>query len=111
THQLDPAPEANIATSPFAGRDFALEVAGPSGNHFNQFTLTSVSFEALPAYIDTSESTVELWLYDGTNTAGTVRAFPLQQALNGDPAFLAALPETIGIAVTYSGTDPERNGN
>ncbi|XPP26418.1 MAG: DUF5979 domain-containing protein [Leucobacter sp.] len=111
THQLDPAPDFDMDHSPFAGRDFATEVAGPSGNHFDEFTLTGVSFEALPAYIDTDWSTVELWLYDGTDPAGTTREFTLDQACSGDAEFLASLPQTIGVAVTYSGTDPEVNGN
>ncbi len=111
THQLDPAPDFDMEHSPFAGRSFATEVAGPDGNHFDEFTLTGVSFDALPAYIDTTWSTVELWLYDGADPAGSVEVFTLQQAIDGDAAFLAALPAAIGVAVTYSGTDPATNGN
>lgn len=110
THQLSPAPDFDMDRSPFEGRDFAAEVAGPDGNHFDRFNLTGVSFEALPAYIDAAESTVELWLYDGTAT-GTTQVFTLQQARDADAAFVAALPDAIGVAVTYSGTDPARNGN
>ena len=100
----------DIDVSPFTGRDFAGEVASTSGNHFNVFTLTGVSFGTLPSYIDRAESTVELWIYDGT-PAGTTRVFTLQQAIDGDAAFLAALPDAIGISVAFSGTDPEANGN
>src|SRR5690606_29169426 len=74
------------------------------------FDLTGVSFGALPAAIDPDDSAVELWLYDGT-PAGTTARFTLRQAQAGDPAFLAALPNAIGVAVTYSGEDPARNGN
>ncbi|MFC7766946.1 hypothetical protein [Leucobacter soli] len=105
-----PASTLDFASSPFAGRDFANEVASIDGNHFDEFDLTGVGFGTLPGYIDAAESTVELWLYDGT-PSGTTRVFTLQQAISEAEAFVDALPNAIGIAVTYSGTDPGLNGN
>lgn len=96
--------------NPFAGRSFSEEVE-TVGNHFNLFDVTSVSFERLPDSIDTSESTVQLWLYDGESDQGTVAEFTLQQALDRDEEFVAALPNAIGVAVTYSGEDPSQFGN
>ncbi|MBO1901688.1 LPXTG cell wall anchor domain-containing protein [Leucobacter weissii] len=108
THQLTPAPAFDIHTSPFAGRDFATEVAGSEGNHFDVFDLTGIAFGALPGYIDTADSAVELWLHDGT-AAGTTRVFTLQEVIDGDAD--ALLGDVIGIAVTFSSADPETNGN
>lgn len=107
----DTAPDAPVAIdqSQFAGRDYGAEVRG-AGNHFDVFTLTGVSYGTLPAFIDTADSEVEVWLYDGT-AAGTREVFTLRQVLDGDPAFTALLPDVIGIATTFSGTDPEENGN
>ena len=99
-----------IDSRPFAGRDFPAEVRSQAGNHFNNFTLTGVSFGKLPKYIDTAESSVELWLNDGS-AAGSTAIWSLQQVLDNHPAFRAALPDAIGIAVTYSGTDPAKLGN
>lgn len=103
------SPGFDIATSPFTDRDFATEVNSTEGNHFDEFTLTGVSFGTLPAYIDTAESTVELWLFGAP--MGTPNQFMLAQAQANDPAFTAALQYAVGIAVTYSGTDPAQNGN
>ncbi len=101
----------DIALSPFANRDFANEVASPGGNHFDEFTLTGVSFSAIPEYIDRDESTVELWLYDGADPEGTTAVYTLGEAIEQDAAFVAALENAIGIAVTFSGENPEENGN
>ena len=104
------ADDLDIDASPFAGRDFDAEVESQAGNHFNEFTLTGVSFAKLPAAINTAESTVELWSYDGT-PAGKTSVWTLRQVLDADAAFLAELPNAIGIAATYSGSDPAKNGN
>lgn len=104
------AHQADIDVDPFTNRNFANEVASVDGNHFDRFTLMAVSFGSLPGYIDTDESTVRLWLYDGTPT-GSTQLFSLKDAMNGSASFLAALKDVIGIAVTYSGTDPATNGN
>jgi hypothetical protein len=109
TDTQKPNSPAAIDESQFTGRDYAAEVAGPK-NHFDTFTLTGVSFGTLPAYIDTAQSEVEVWVYDGT-PAGAQEVFTLDQVLGGDPAFTALLPDVIGIATTFSGTDPEQNGN
>lgn len=109
TDTLRPGTVVEIDESQFADRDYGAEVRG-AGNHFDVFNLTGVSFGTLPAFIDTADSEVELWLYDGT-PAGTRTTFTLQQVLNGDPAFTALLPDVIGIATTFSGTDPDTNGN
>ncbi len=97
----------------FAGRDFVAEVGDP-GNHFNVFNLQAVSF-TYPSYVDLDESTVELWLfdgiYDGDKLPGTQRTFTLRQAVNNNAEFLALLPQAIGIATVFSGTDPEHTGN
>lgn len=112
THQLDPEPRFDMDGSPFAERDYETEVHGPDGNRFDEFTLLGVSFDALPSYIDTAESSVELWLYDADAVpVQSTRSFSLQQVQAEDTEFLAALPNAIGVAITYSGTDPEANGN
>ena len=59
--------DVDINASQFAGRNYAEETSSP-GNHFDTFNLTGVSYGPLPAYIDTTESTVELWIYNGTPT-------------------------------------------
>lgn len=100
----------DIDSSPFAGRDFQREVASQGGNHFDRFTLTGVSFGKLPGYIDSAESTVELWLDNGT-PEGETAVWSLAQVLEQDATFLAALPNAIGISATYSGSNPEENGN
>ncbi|WP_461640546.1 DUF5979 domain-containing protein [Leucobacter sp. BZR 635] len=100
----------SIDASPFTGRDFAKESSEQGGNRFNEFTLTGVTFGALPGSIDTAESTVELWLFDGT-PAGKTERWTLQQVLDGDPGFAAALPDAIGVSALYSGTDPATHGN
>jgi len=106
-----PLPDSayDIGQSSFTNRSFTASVNSPEGNHFNVFNLTGVSFGTLPSYIDTTDSSVELWLYGAPG--GTQNQFTLAQAIAGDAAFTAALPYAVGIAVTYSGTDPEQNGN
>lgn len=112
TSNVDPSTGQDIDTSPFTGNDFREQVEQTAtGNHFDTFTLTGVSFGSLATYIDATDSTVELWLYDGTNTAGTTRTWTLKQVIDRDPGFIAALPQAIGISVTYSGDDPAQNGN
>ncbi|GAA1315545.1 hypothetical protein GCM10020360_17780 [Nonlabens tegetincola] len=112
TDTANPASEdtLGIDDSPFAGRDFVAEAGSPEGNHFNVFSLTGVSYGQLPASIDTAESVVELWLDNGT-AAGTTQTWSLQQVLDGNADFIAALPNAIGIATTYSGTNPKELGN
>ena len=100
---------ASIDESPFAGRNYADETLNP-GNHFDTFDLTGVSFGPLPSYIDTSVSQVEVWLFDGT-PAGSQRVFSLQQVLDSDPEFTSVLSSVIGIAATFSSTDPALTGN
>lgn len=99
----------DIDASQFTGRDFEKEVASP-GNHFDTFNLTGVSYGPLPDYIDTTASSVELWVYDGT-PAGTQEWFTLRQVLDADAKFLELLPNVIGVATTFSSADPERTGN
>lgn len=98
-----------IGEKQFSGRDYPGEVNG-QGNHFDTFDLTGVSYGPLPAYIDTAESQVELWVHDGT-AAGQEHVFTLQQVLDSDPAFLSLLPDVIGVATTFSSTDPAHTGN
>ncbi len=101
--------DVDIDASQFTGRNYADETSSP-GNHFDTFNLTGVSYGPLPAYIDTAESTVELWIFNGT-PLGEQRLFTLQQVLDSDPAFTALLPNVVGISTTFSSTDPERTGN
>ncbi len=110
TDTYNPDTSVDINASQFEGRNYRTEVEGV-GNHFDTFTLTAVGYGPLPSYIDLAESRVEVWLYDGSNPAGSQRVFTLQQVLDSDPEFVALLPNVIGISTTFSGTDPERNGN
>ncbi|MBC9937682.1 MULTISPECIES: DUF5979 domain-containing protein [unclassified Leucobacter] len=94
--------------SPFADRDFASE-AGQ--NHFDQFTLTGVSFSALPAYIDVAQSQVELWIFEnGVQRSEVFSIAQLQGTAPGGP-LPELLANTVGVAVTYQGTSPEIYGN
>ena len=111
SHQLDPAPETDLDGSAFVGRDYAHEVAGPAGNHFDTFALTGIAFGDLPSTIDTAESTVELWLWrDGAADTATFSIAQVRGDAPGGPT-AEQLAQTVGVAVTYSGTDPERTGN
>ena len=100
-----------MGDSPFAGRDFAGEVASLHGNHFDRFNVTKLSFENLPAYIDRTQSEVELWLYNGGTP--TTATFTIEQVINGGAGGPTAeqLADTIGVSATYQGTSPELNGN
>ena len=93
-----------MGQSPFAGRVFSNEA---STNHFDQFNVTGLSFAALPAYIDKTQSTVELWLYN--DGLGATQSFSIAQIEAGDAG--ALLADVIGVSVTYQGTSPEINGN
>ena len=99
-----------IGESQFANRNF-LNEAGLGSNPFAKVNITKVSFATLPEYIDREQSEVEVWTFDGSTPAGMSTLFTLQEVLDNDPAFLALLPTMIGVSTTFSGTDPEVNGN
>ncbi|UOQ57334.1 DUF5979 domain-containing protein [Leucobacter allii] len=102
---------SGMSESPFSGRDFDAEAASGAGNHFDEFDLTGISFEGLPSYIDTAQSTLELWLYAGGTP--TTAAFSIDQITGAAPGgpTAAQLADAIGVSVVYQGTDPETNGN
>lgn len=99
-----------IGDSQFAGRSFITEAADGL-NPFAKVNVTKVSYGPIPDYIDRNESEVEVWIYDGTNPQGTRQTFTLQQVLDNDPSFQALLPNVIGVSTTFTGTEPQVNGN
>lgn len=98
-------------TSSFSGRVFSAEVGSDYSAHFDVLNVTGLSFTGLPGYIDRAQSTVELWLYN--DDASTTAEFSIEQIegeKSGGPTE-AQLADTIGVSVTYQGTDPETHGN
>lgn len=106
-----PSTVPDIPDAPFGARDFDAEAPG---NHFDWFNVTGIGFDAFPtsSQIDEAQSTVVLWLYNGGSE--TTASFSIAQVKAGEGGggpTAAQLADTIGVSVTYQGTDPATNGS
>lgn len=100
-----------IGESQFAGRDY-LDEAAAGKNPFTKVNITKVSYGSIPDYIDPEQSQVEVWLFDRSPLGVpeiSFQFFTLQEVLDG--ALNSLLPKMVGVSTTFTGTDPEVNGN